>query len=80
MIGKVSYNNNYNSSNGMDPFEALYRRTCRYPIGWLEVGEFDVIGPVIVVENVLLIRDMLKTSKVGKNSMPTVERGTLNLK
>lgn len=64
----------------MDPFEALYRRTCRYPIGWLEVGEFDVIGPVIVVENVLLIRDMLKTSKVGKNSMPTVERGTLNLK
>ncbi|KAH0720584.1 hypothetical protein KY290_005079 [Solanum tuberosum] len=36
---EFSYNNNYHSSIGMAPFEALYVRRCRSPIGWFEVGE-----------------------------------------
>ena len=36
------YNNNYQSSISMAPFEALYGRRCRSSIGWFEVGEFLV--------------------------------------
>ncbi|WMV13714.1 hypothetical protein MTR67_007099 [Solanum verrucosum] len=34
----------------MAPFEALYGRRCRYPIGWFEVGEVVLIGPELVYE------------------------------
>ncbi|WMV08507.1 hypothetical protein MTR67_001892, partial [Solanum verrucosum] len=30
---KFAYNNNYHSSIGMAPFEALYSRRCRSPLG-----------------------------------------------
>ncbi|WMV54885.1 hypothetical protein MTR67_048270, partial [Solanum verrucosum] len=29
----------YHYSIQMAPYEALYGRRCRYPIGWFEVGE-----------------------------------------
>ncbi|WMV30341.1 hypothetical protein MTR67_023726 [Solanum verrucosum] len=32
------YNNNYHSSIGMEPFEALYGRRFRSPIGWLKMA------------------------------------------
>ena len=32
---EFSYNNNYHTSIGMVPFEALYKRPCKSPaIGW----------------------------------------------
>ena len=34
---EFSYNNSYHSSIGMAPFEELYGRRCRYPVGWFEV-------------------------------------------
>ncbi|WMV50252.1 hypothetical protein MTR67_043637 [Solanum verrucosum] len=41
---EFSYNNSYLSSINMAPFEALYGRRCRSPIGWFEVGEVTLIG------------------------------------
>ncbi|GJV35896.1 putative reverse transcriptase domain-containing protein [Tanacetum coccineum] len=32
------------------PFEALYRRKCRSPILWAEIGESSLIGPELVQE------------------------------
>ncbi|XP_047250017.1 uncharacterized protein LOC124885820 [Capsicum annuum] len=32
------------------PFEALYGRSCRLPIGWFEVGEATVTGPDAMFE------------------------------
>ncbi|WMV41522.1 hypothetical protein MTR67_034907 [Solanum verrucosum] len=32
----------------MAPYEALYVRRCRSPIGWFEVGEAGLIGPDLV--------------------------------
>ena len=45
---EFAYNNNYYSSIRMDPFEALYGRRCRSPIGWFEVGEVKLVGPDLV--------------------------------
>jgi len=41
---EFSYNNSYHSSIVMAPFEALYGRRCRSPVGWFEVGEFALLG------------------------------------
>ena len=38
-LAEFSYNNSYQSSIQMAPFEALYGRKCRSPICWFEVGE-----------------------------------------
>ncbi|PHT63815.1 hypothetical protein T459_32344 [Capsicum annuum] len=35
---EFAYNNSYHASIKMAPFEALYGRRCRSPIGWYEVG------------------------------------------
>ena len=45
---EFAYNNNYQSSIGMVPFEALYGRKCRTPVCWDEVGERRLIGPELV--------------------------------
>ena len=48
---EFTYNNSYQTSIGMVPFEALYRRLCRSPICWSEVGDKDLLGPDIIREN-----------------------------
>ena len=41
---EFSYNNSFQSSIGMAPFEALYGRSCRSSSCWLESGEKLVLG------------------------------------
>ena len=36
---EYSYNNNYHTSIGVAPFEALYGRKCKSPLYWVEVGD-----------------------------------------
>ncbi|WMV18783.1 hypothetical protein MTR67_012168 [Solanum verrucosum] len=38
-LAEFSYNNSYYSSIGMAPFEALYGKRCRSPIGWFDAFE-----------------------------------------
>ena len=38
-LAEFSYNNIYLSSIDMAPFEALYGRRCRSPIGWFDAFE-----------------------------------------
>jgi transposase InsO family protein len=38
-LAEFSYNNSYQSSIKMAPFEALYRRRCRTPLNWVEAEE-----------------------------------------
>ena len=59
---EFSYNNSYQASIQMAPFEALYGRRCRSPIGWFEIGEAKLLGPDLVqdsVEKVQLIKERL---------------------
>jgi hypothetical protein len=38
-LAEFSYNNSYQSSLKMAPFEALYGRRCRTPLNWSQAGE-----------------------------------------
>ncbi|XP_055822024.1 uncharacterized protein LOC129890509 [Solanum dulcamara] len=42
----------YHSNIQMAPYEALYDRKCRSPIGWFDVGEIQLMGPDIVQQAV----------------------------
>jgi hypothetical protein len=53
---EFSYNNNYQKSLKMAPFEALYGRKCRTPLNWIEPGEKAIFGPDIVVEAEATVR------------------------
>lgn len=63
---EFSYNNSYQASIEMSPFEALYGRRCRTPISWDDVGDRVILGPEIVVdaaEKVKQIRDILRVAQ-----------------
>ena len=62
---EFAYNNSYQSSIGIAPFEVLYGRRCRTPTCWTELNEHKVIGPDIVKdteEKVQVIRQRLKVA------------------
>jgi len=43
-LAEFSYNNSYQESIKMAPFEALYGRKCRTPLNWVESGERRYYG------------------------------------
>ena len=45
---EFTYNNSYQASIKMAPYEALYGRPCRSPICWTEVGESSITGPDLI--------------------------------
>nr|GFA40366.1 putative reverse transcriptase domain-containing protein [Tanacetum cinerariifolium] len=47
---EFSYNISYHANIKAAPFEALYRRKCRSPICWAEVGDRQLTGPEIIHE------------------------------
>ena len=65
-LAKFSYNNSYQASNKMAPFEALYGRKCRSPLCWDDIGDRRLLGPEIIVqtvEKVTVIRERLKAAQ-----------------
>jgi hypothetical protein len=49
-LAEFSYNNSYQESIKMSPFEALCGRPYRTPLSWSESGERIIFGPDIVTE------------------------------
>jgi hypothetical protein len=49
-LAEFSYNNSYQESIKMAPFEALYGRRCRTPLNWSEPGERYFFRPDMVKE------------------------------
>ena len=43
-LAKFSYNNSYQASIKMAPFEALYGRKCWTPLNWIEPREIRYYG------------------------------------
>ena len=47
---EFAYNNSYEASIEMAPFEALYGRKCRSPSCWMEVCDRELEGPELIRE------------------------------
>ena len=77
---EFAYNNGFQTSIGMAPYEALYGRKCRSPICWEEVGDRKILGPEIVqltTDKIKLIQQRLKTAKSRYKSYADVRRKKL---
>ena len=74
---EFSYNNIYQASLKMAPFEALYGRRCRTPLMWDEVGDHQLFGQDLIRESeekVKLIRDKLKLAQSRHKSYVDTKR------
>jgi hypothetical protein len=49
-LAEFSYNNSYQESIKMSPFEALYGDPCHTPLSWSESGERVIFGLDIVTK------------------------------
>ncbi|XP_070056791.1 uncharacterized protein, partial [Nicotiana tomentosiformis] len=77
---EFAYNNSYHSSIKMAPYEALYGRRCRSPVGWFEVGETELYGPDLIhqaIEKVKVIQERLRTAQSRQKSYSDVRRRDL---
>ncbi|KAD6795956.1 hypothetical protein E3N88_06852 [Mikania micrantha] len=77
---EFAYNNSWQASIGMAPFELLYGRKCRAPICWDEVGEKTIEGPELVQitnEKVAIARERLKEAQSRQKSYADKHRRTL---
>lgn len=45
---EFAYNNSFQATIGMAPYEALYGRKCKSPLYWGEVGDSQLVGPAII--------------------------------
>ncbi|KAK5819359.1 hypothetical protein PVK06_024350 [Gossypium arboreum] len=64
-LAEFAYNNSYQSSIKMTPFEALYSRKCKTPLCWSELSESKIVGVDLIretEEKVRIIRDSLKAA------------------
>jgi hypothetical protein len=57
---EFSYNNSYQESIQMAPFEALYGRKCRTLLNWVEPGERRYFGIAFVKESEEQVRTIQK--------------------
>ncbi|CAH9138313.1 unnamed protein product [Cuscuta epithymum] len=77
---EFAYNNSYQASIGMPPYEALYGRKCRTPLCWDEVGEAKLEGIELVEitkAKVRIIRDRLKAAQDRQKSYADKRRRPL---
>ncbi|KAL0562098.1 hypothetical protein IC582_002548 [Cucumis melo] len=77
---EFAYNNSYQATIGMAPFEALYGKCCRSPVCWGEVGEQRLVGPELVQstnEAIQKIRSRMHTAQSRQKSYADVRRKDL---
>src|SRR3954463_4310846 len=76
-FAEFSYNNSYQASLQMAPFELMYGRKCRTPLMWDEVGERQLFGLDLIKdakEKVKLICDRLKIAQSRQKSYADAKR------
>nr|GFA39249.1 putative reverse transcriptase domain-containing protein [Tanacetum cinerariifolium] len=63
---EFSYNNSYQASIKVAPYEALYGRKCRSPVCWAEVEEAQLTGPEMIQEmtkKIILIKQRIQVAR-----------------
>ena len=71
------YNNSFQSSIGIAPYEALYGWKCRTSLCWTELSEKKVISPDLIQETeekVKMIREILKVAADRQKSYADLKR------
>jgi hypothetical protein len=77
---EFAYNNSFQATIGMAPYETLYGRKCRSPLYWDEVGERQLLGPELVQETkekIALIRKRMLTAQSRQKSCADKHRREL---
>jgi hypothetical protein len=78
---EFSYNNSYQESLKMAPFEMLYGHRCQTPLFWNETGERKVFGPDILQEakkQVCMVRENLRVTQSRQKSYADHRRRELS--
>ena len=79
-LAEFIYNNSYQASIGMAPFEALYGHPCRSPLCLEEVGDRLIQTPELVQqcqERVVAVRQRLLTAQSRQKSYADIRRKDL---
>ena len=74
---EFSYNNSYQVTIGVAPYEMLYGRKCRSPVHWDKTGERRYLGPEMVQrtnEAVEKIRARMLASQSRQKSYSDLKR------
>ena len=74
---EFAYNNSFQSSIKMAPYEALYGCKCRTPLYWTELSENKIHGVDLIKETeqkVKVIRDSLKAAPDRQKSYADLKR------
>jgi hypothetical protein len=78
---EFSYNNSYQASIKMAPYEALYGRQCRTPLFWSQTGESQVFRPEVLKDakkQVQMVRESLKLAQSRQKSYADKRRRDLS--
>jgi hypothetical protein len=66
-FAEFSYNNSYQTSLKIAPFEALYGRKCRTSLYWSETGESQLFRPKIIRETERQVQVVCENLKVAQS-------------
>ena len=65
LIVEFSYNNNFQVSTGMSPFEILYGCKCNTPISWSILFDRLMLGPNLLKDMELTMKHVQQNLKVS---------------
>ncbi|GJZ05113.1 putative reverse transcriptase domain-containing protein [Tanacetum coccineum] len=74
---EFSYKNSYHTSIKVALFEALYRRKCRSPVCWAEVGYAQLTSPAIIhetTEKIVQIKSRIQAAHDRQKSYANIRR------
>jgi hypothetical protein len=78
---EFSYNNSYQASIEMAPYETLYGRRCRTPLFWSQTGESQVFGPEVLKDaekQVQMVHESLMVAQSRQKSYADKRRRDLS--
>ena len=64
---QFSYNNNFQVSAGMSPFEILYGRKCNAPISWRSLVDRLMLGSELLKDMELTVKHVQQNLKASQD-------------
>ena len=80
-LAEFPYNNSYQASIKMAPFEALYGRRYRSPLCWDDIGYRLLLRPKIIIQTMeksKVIRERLKAAQDRQKQWANLSRRRCN--